>query len=89
MVSSVFARFQRCRRKILMSVLFIVWTVYEQVCIAALDCDRLETSRKCVKLLDARFPNSSRVKRLAGMNLEADGKYVKSINQATSPLLNN
>ncbi|OQV25122.1 ER membrane protein complex subunit 2 [Hypsibius exemplaris] len=56
-----------------------VWTVYEQVCIAALDCDRLDISRNCVKLLDARFPNSSRVKRLAGMNLEADGKFDDAI----------
>ncbi|XP_055327691.1 ER membrane protein complex subunit 2-like [Paramacrobiotus metropolitanus] len=52
-----------------------VWAVYEQVCIAALDCDRLDIAKNCVKSLSARFPTSNRVRRLLAMTLEADGKF--------------
>ncbi|GAV04256.1 hypothetical protein RvY_14564 [Ramazzottius varieornatus] len=52
-----------------------VWTIYEQVCVAALDCDRLDIAKYCVAKLDGRFPSSNRVKRLGGMVLEAEGKF--------------
>ncbi|XP_071142788.1 ER membrane protein complex subunit 2-like [Mytilus edulis] len=55
-----------------------LWTVYEQVCIAALDCQRLDLSEICLELLHNKFPDSVRVKRLLGMRYEAEKKFVKA-----------
>lgn len=55
-----------------------LWTVYEQVCIAALDCQRLDLSEICLELLHNKFPNSVRVKRLLGMRYEAEKKFAKA-----------
>lgn len=54
------------------------WNVYEQVCIAALDCDEFELAADCLDALADRFPDSTRVKRLFAMQLEADGEYAKA-----------
>ncbi|KAK4768272.1 hypothetical protein SAY87_003413 [Trapa incisa] len=49
------------------------WTLYEQVAIAAMDCQSLEVAKDCIKILRRRFPGSKRVGRLEGMLLEAKG----------------
>eukprot|EP00026_Physarum_polycephalum_P014398 Phypoly_transcript_14907.p1 GENE.Phypoly_transcript_14907~~Phypoly_transcript_14907.p1 ORF type:complete len:310 (+),score=51.07 Phypoly_transcript_14907:39-932(+) len=51
-----------------------VWDVYEQVLIAALDCGRVELAQQYLTKLNSQFPTSTRVKRLRGMILEAQGK---------------
>uniref|UniRef100_A0AAY4EA64 ER membrane protein complex subunit 2 n=1 Tax=Denticeps clupeoides TaxID=299321 RepID=A0AAY4EA64_9TELE len=48
-----------------------VWIIYEQVMIAALDCSRDDLAWTCLQELKRQFPDSHRVKRLAGMRLEA------------------
>uniref|UniRef100_A0A4W5N493 ER membrane protein complex subunit 2 n=1 Tax=Hucho hucho TaxID=62062 RepID=A0A4W5N493_9TELE len=56
------------------TVLFLlcpVWIIYEQVMIAALDCSRDDLAWTCLQELKRQFPGSQRVKRLAGMRLEA------------------
>ncbi|XP_076456472.1 ER membrane protein complex subunit 2-like [Babylonia areolata] len=55
-----------------------LWNVYEQVCVASLDCQRLDVTEMCIAALDAKFPGSVRVKRLEGMLLEAEGSYAKA-----------
>ncbi|XP_050395396.1 ER membrane protein complex subunit 2 [Patella vulgata] len=52
-----------------------LWMVYEQVCIAALDCRRLDLAEECIEALQYKFPDSMRVKRLEGLFYEADGRY--------------
>lgn len=52
-----------------------LWPVYEQVCIAALDCARFDVAQECLVALDNRFPKSHRVLRLEGMRFEALGKF--------------
>ncbi|KAK7475629.1 hypothetical protein BaRGS_00033122 [Batillaria attramentaria] len=52
-----------------------LWNVYEQVCVAALDCQRLDVADTCIEALNAKFPGSVRVRRLEGMLLEAEGRY--------------
>ncbi|CAG8442746.1 6541_t:CDS:2 [Ambispora leptoticha] len=51
-----------------------VWSVYEQVFIAALDLKKDKLAKICLDNLEKRFANSPRVKILEGMKLEADGK---------------
>lgn len=55
-----------------------LWTVYEQVCVAALDCQRLDLSEICLELLHNKFPSSIRVKRLIGMRYEAEKKFTRA-----------
>ncbi|KAF9987910.1 ER membrane complex subunit 2 [Modicella reniformis] len=50
------------------------WLVYEQVAIAALDVGDDALAKKCIQALEAKFPESPRVRRLHGMQLEAVGK---------------
>eukprot|EP00108_Taenia_solium_P003208 TsM_000481700 transcript=TsM_000481700 gene=TsM_000481700 len=47
------------------------WIILEQVLIAALDVGNLDLAQVCLNHLRKRFPDSSRVKRLHGMYLEA------------------
>ncbi|XP_075486878.1 uncharacterized protein LOC142526400 [Primulina tabacum] len=51
------------------------WTLYEQVCIAAMDCHLLDLSKECIKVLKKKFPGSRRVGRLEAMFLEAKGLW--------------
>lgn len=51
------------------------WTLYEQVCIAALDCHQLDLSKECIKVLKKKFSGSRRVGRLEVMFLEAKGLW--------------
>ncbi|KAL8578877.1 hypothetical protein ACOMHN_022170 [Nucella lapillus] len=55
-----------------------LWNVYEQVCVAALDCQRLDVVDLCIEALEAKFPGSVRVKRLEGMCQEAEGRYAEA-----------
>uniref|UniRef100_A0A3B3SQV0 ER membrane protein complex subunit 2 n=1 Tax=Paramormyrops kingsleyae TaxID=1676925 RepID=A0A3B3SQV0_9TELE len=52
-----------------------IWIIYEQVMIAALDCSRDDLAVSCLQELKRQFPGSHRVKRLAGMRLEALERY--------------
>lgn len=52
-----------------------LWTVYEQVFLAALDCRRTHLAESYLQLLERKFPNSQRVALLRGMRLEAAGFY--------------
>lgn len=47
------------------------WTLYEQVAVAAMDCQRLDVAKDCVKVLQKKFPDSRRVGKLEAMLLEA------------------
>ncbi|XP_031642395.1 ER membrane protein complex subunit 2-like isoform X1 [Oncorhynchus kisutch] len=77
-----------------------IWIIYEQVMIAALDCSRddlawvsspsdMSSSSEqgtCLQELKRQFPGSQRVKRLAGMRLEALEKYEDASKQYDSIL---
>ena len=52
-----------------------LWLLYEQVCIAAFDCNRMELAVKCLRALDKQFPKSNRVLRLKAMRKEVLGQY--------------
>ncbi|XP_046573197.1 ER membrane protein complex subunit 2-like [Haliotis rubra] len=54
------------------------WMVHEQVCIAALDCQRLDLADACIETLESKFPHSIRVQRLWGMYYEAEERYEKA-----------
>ncbi|KAJ4821853.1 hypothetical protein Tsubulata_033275 [Turnera subulata] len=51
------------------------WTLYEQVAIAAMDCQNLDVAKDCVNVLQKKFPESKRVGRLEAMLLEAKGSW--------------
>ncbi|GMT15202.1 hypothetical protein PFISCL1PPCAC_6499 [Pristionchus fissidentatus] len=50
-------------------------TVYEQVCISALDCARTDLAHECINALHKRFPGSARVLRLQAMFYEARSQW--------------
>ncbi|XP_031566762.1 ER membrane protein complex subunit 2-like [Actinia tenebrosa] len=52
-----------------------LWTIYEQVFLASLDCGKLDLATMCLKELNTQFPGSMRVKKLKGMRLEALERY--------------
>ncbi|KAL6733320.1 hypothetical protein Aduo_003974 [Ancylostoma duodenale] len=52
-----------------------LWIVYEQVCVAALDCARLDLASECIYALNHRFPRSNRVLRLQAMHHEAAEQF--------------
>ncbi|PPD68355.1 hypothetical protein GOBAR_DD34765 [Gossypium barbadense] len=62
------------------------WTLYEQVAIAAMDCQCLNVAKDCIKALLKKFPESKRVGRLDGMLLEAKGSWAEA-EKAYSSLL--
>lgn len=49
--------------------------MFEQVCIAALDCSRIKLAEQCIKELYNEFPSSVRVQKLYVMKLEALERY--------------
>ncbi|XP_073312973.1 uncharacterized protein [Primulina huaijiensis] len=65
------------------------WTLYEQVCIAAMDCHLLDLSKECIKVLKKKFPGSRRVGRLEAMFLEAKGLWSEAEEAYTSLLEEN
>ncbi|PLW10601.1 hypothetical protein PCANC_06672 [Puccinia coronata f. sp. avenae] len=50
-----------------------LWTVYEQIAVAALDIGNLQIAKTTIQRLETKFPNSARVTVLHGMFLEAQG----------------
>ncbi|GMY20839.1 er membrane protein complex subunit 2, partial [Fagus crenata] len=54
------------------------WTLYEQVAVAAMDCQNLDVAKDCIKALQKRFPESKRVGRLEGLLLEAKGSWAEA-----------
>ncbi|XP_059652716.1 uncharacterized protein LOC132299864 [Cornus florida] len=62
------------------------WTLYEQVAVAAMDCQCLDVAKDCTKVLQKRFPESKRVGRLEAMLLEAKGSWEEA-EKAYSSLL--
>ncbi|EFP92949.1 uncharacterized protein PGTG_18962 [Puccinia graminis f. sp. tritici CRL 75-36-700-3] len=50
-----------------------LWTVYEQVAVAALDVGNVELAKTLIQRLEAKFPKSARVTVLHGMLMEAQG----------------
>ncbi|KAI3739309.1 hypothetical protein L2E82_29712 [Cichorium intybus] len=62
------------------------WTLYEQVAIAALDCQCVDVAKDCIKILQKKFQDSKRVGRLEAMLLEAKGSWAEA-EKAYSSLL--
>ncbi|KAM7476910.1 hypothetical protein LguiB_024153 [Lonicera macranthoides] len=62
------------------------WTLYEQVAIAAMDCQCLDVAKDNIKVLQRKFPESKRVGRLEAMLLEAKGSWAEA-EKAYSSLL--
>ncbi|KAA8536975.1 hypothetical protein F0562_029453 [Nyssa sinensis] len=65
------------------------WTLYEQVAIAAMDCQCLDVAKDCIKTLQKRFLESKRVGRLEAMLLEAKGSWAEAEKAYTSLLEDN
>ncbi|RDY08038.1 ER membrane protein complex subunit 2 [Mucuna pruriens] len=65
------------------------WTLYEQVAVAAMDCQYLDVAKDCTKVLRKRFPDSKRVGRLEAMLLEAKGSWELAEKAYTSLLEDN
>ncbi|KAJ1529292.1 hypothetical protein ONE63_006089 [Megalurothrips usitatus] len=53
--------------------------VWEQVCVAALDCNRMDVVDICLVSLATEFPSSMRVRKLQAMKLEALEKYDEAL----------
>ncbi|KAI4457546.1 tetratricopeptide repeat protein [Holotrichia oblita] len=53
--------------------------VVEQVCIAALDCHRLDIAEFCIRYLNKEFPYSLRVEKYKAMILEAQERYEEAL----------
>ena len=52
-----------------------LWTIYEQVFLASIDCRKMDLATMCLRELKTQFPNSIRVEKLNAMRLEAFEKY--------------
>ncbi|KAL8148342.1 hypothetical protein AgCh_005641 [Apium graveolens] len=62
------------------------WTLYEQVAVAAMDCQCIDVAKDCIKVLQKKFPNSKIVGTLEAMLLEAKGSW-KQAEKAYSSFL--
>ncbi|CBQ73510.1 conserved hypothetical protein [Sporisorium reilianum SRZ2] len=56
-----------------------LWSILEQVAIAAIELARFDLAELCISRLTSRFPNSQRVTSLQGMLLEGQGKLEQAI----------
>ncbi|ESQ49597.1 hypothetical protein EUTSA_v10021217mg [Eutrema salsugineum] len=65
------------------------WTLYEQVAIAAMDCQSLGVAQNCIKALQKKFPESKRVGKLEALLLEAKGMWEEAEKAYTSLLEEN
>ncbi|XP_062218070.1 uncharacterized protein LOC133918285 [Phragmites australis] len=54
------------------------WTLYEQVAAAAMDCQRLDVAKECIRFLSKQFPGSMRVARLEALLFEAKGEWAEA-----------
>jgi tetratricopeptide (TPR) repeat protein len=52
-----------------------LWTLYEQVCVAAIDTHEYDAAEACLEKLQGRFKSSRRVRRLEGLLAEAQKKW--------------
>ncbi|PFX26922.1 ER membrane protein complex subunit 2 [Stylophora pistillata] len=52
-----------------------LWTIYEQVFLASIDCRKMDLATMCLRELKSQFPNSIRVQKLNAMRLESIDKY--------------
>lgn len=52
-----------------------LWVIYEQVCIAACDCNRLDLATTCSRALAKKFPSGNRFLKLKAMEREAEQKF--------------
>ncbi|XP_074605769.1 ER membrane protein complex subunit 2-like [Acropora palmata] len=52
-----------------------LWTIYEQVFLASIDCRKMDLATMCLRELKTQFPDSVRVQKLNAMRLEAFDKY--------------
>lgn len=50
--------------------------MFVEVCVAALDCARLDLASECISALNHRFPRSNRILRLQAMHQEAAEQWV-------------
>lgn len=55
------------------------YQVLEQVCVAALDCNRMDIANECLHLLSSQFPGSLRIHRLQALKLEAQERYDEAL----------
>lgn len=56
-----------------------LWSILEQVAIAAIEVARFDLAELCISRLTSRFPSSQRVTCLQGMLLEGQGKPTQAI----------
>jgi len=56
-----------------------IWVLFEQVCKASLDCNRMDLADTCIHALDKQFPASKRVMILRAMQLEAEDQHLKAL----------
>ncbi|CDU26169.1 uncharacterized protein SPSC_06363 [Sporisorium scitamineum] len=56
-----------------------LWSILEQVAIAAIEVARFDLAELCISRLTSRFPNSQRVTSLQGMLLEGQGRLSQAI----------
>ncbi|KQJ93080.1 ER membrane protein complex subunit 2-A [Brachypodium distachyon] len=54
------------------------WTLYEQVAVAAMDCQRVDVAKDCIGVLSKQFPGSTRVGRLEALLFEAKGDWAEA-----------
>lgn len=52
-----------------------LWTIYEQVFLASIDCRKMDLATMCLRELKTQFSDSVRVQKLNAMRLEAFDKY--------------
>lgn len=55
------------------------YQVLEQVCVAALDCNRMDIVDECLLELSNQFPSSLRIHKLQAMKLEAQERYDEAL----------
>ncbi|PVU94723.1 hypothetical protein BB561_002310 [Smittium simulii] len=61
------------------NLMHIAWTLYEQITIAALITCDFELATTCINALTIKFPKSTRVKKLVGMEFEAKGQHNQAL----------
>ena len=59
---------------LLLGLLGIVWSLYEQICVAALETGDQALADECIAQLLKKFPDSIRAGRLLGLQKEQVGE---------------
>ena len=55
-----------------------LWVLYEQVCIAACDCNRIDLAATCSRALAKQFPSGNRCLKLKAMEREAAQNFAEA-----------